>query len=281
MARLSPTSAAGTASLPETTLRTALRRVFTRENRRATIRPGRRETFDDLGRTITVYLPPGYDERLEQRYPVLYMQDGQNLFDPHRSFIPGNHWQLQEAADAAIGERTAAPMIIVGIDHAGPARIDEYTPTRDPKHSGGGRAAEYATFLLEKVKPEIDKRYRTIPEQAAIGGSSLGGLVSLHLALKHPDVFQSAAVMSPSVWWNGRAILDEVDAYEGRFGRMWLDVGGREGAETLKDARALRDRLTYKGWTDLRYFEDRRADHSERAWSRRVRQVLEFLFPPA
>jgi predicted alpha/beta superfamily hydrolase len=280
MARLSRTSAAGIASLPETSLRTTLRRVFSRENRRVTPRPGRRETFDDLGRLITVYLPPGYDEGSEVRYPVLYMQDGQNLFDPQRSYIPGQHWQLQEAADAAIGERTAAPMIIVGIDHAGPARIDEYTPTRDPKHNGGGRAAEYAKFLIEKVKPEIDRRYRTIPERAAVGGSSLGGLVSLYLVLKHPDVFKSAAVMSPSVWWNGRAILNEVDAYEGPAPRMWLDVGGREGAETLNDARALRDKLLRKGWTELRYFEDRRADHSERAWSRRVRQVLEFLFPP-
>lgn len=281
MARLSPTSAAGTESLPESPFRSALRRVFTRENRRATIRPGRRETFDDLGRLITVYLPAGYDERQEQRYPVLYMQDGQNLFDPQRSYIPGQHWQLQEAADAAIGERTAAPMIIVGVDHAGPARIDEYTPTPDPKHKGGGRAAEYAKFLIETVKPEIDKRYRTIPDQTAVGGSSLGGLVSLYLVLKHPDVFKSAAVMSPSVWWNDRAILQEVDAYAGPPPRIWLDIGGREGAEALKDARALSVKLQAKGWNNLRYYEDRRADHSERAWAKRVRLALEFLFPPS
>jgi hypothetical protein len=129
--RLWSTSAAGTASLPESSLRSALRRVFRPENRRAAIRPGRIETFNDLGRQITVYLPPGYGDRDDdRRYPVLYMQDGQNLFDPQRSFVPGQYWRLQEAADAAIGERTAAAMIIVGIDHAGPARIDEYTPTR-------------------------------------------------------------------------------------------------------------------------------------------------------
>jgi predicted alpha/beta superfamily hydrolase len=267
--------------LPEASLRSALLRIFRPENRRAAVRPGRLETFSDLGRQITVYLPAGYDEKPDRRYPVLYMQDGQNLFDPQRSYVPGQHWRLKEAADAAIGERTAAPMIIVGIDHAGPARIDDYTPVRDAKHSGGGKAAEYAKFLLETVKPAIDERYRTIPQDAMVGGSSLGGLVSLYLLLHHSDVFRGGAVMSPSVWWSGRSILNDVDAFQGRPGRMWLDVGGREGAEALADVRVLRDRLMAGGWRDLRYYEDRRADHSERAWARRVRQVLEFLFPPA
>jgi predicted alpha/beta superfamily hydrolase len=267
--------------LAEATLRSALRRVFRLENRRAAIRPGRLESFHDLGRQVTVYLPAGYDEHPERRYPVLYMADGQNLFEAHRSFIPGQHWHLMEAADAAIGERTASPMIIAGVDHAGPARIDEYTPSVDPKHKGGGKAAEYATFLLERVKPAIDERYRTIPNETAAGGSSLGGLITLFLALKHPDVFRAAAVMSPSVWWNGRAILNDVDAFDGPKPRMWLDIGGREGLEALNDARALRDRLVKKGWPELRYYEDRRADHSERAWARRVRLALEFLFPPA
>ena len=269
--------------MPEPTLRTALRRVFKLENRRTAIRPGRLQSFEEAGRRLTVYLPPGYDEGEGRRYPVLYMHDGQNLFDAERAYIPGNHWRLQEAADTAIGERAASPMIIVGMDHAGPARIDEYTPTRDPKHAGGGRAAEWATMLMETIKPAIDARYRTSPEDAGVGGSSLGGLVSLFLALKHPDVFRFAAVMSPSVWWNDRAILNEVDAFDGPRPRMWLDVGGREGVETLRDARTLRDRLLAKGWNDetLRYYEDRRADHSERAWARRARLVLEFLFPPA
>lgn len=271
------------------TLRATFRRVLRLENRRAAIRPGRLERIPAfasqiLGNTreVTVYLPAGYDEREEGSYPVLYMQDGQNLFDAHRAYVPGNHWRLQEAADAAIGERTAEPMIIVGIDHAGPARIDEYTPVADPKHSGGGRAGDYARFLLEELKPSIDAQFRTRPDAGStgIGGSSLGGLVSLHVALKHPDVFRRAAVMSPSVWWGGRAILRDAEAFDGPPLRMWLDIGGREGLEALRDARELRDRIAAKGWTDFSYFEDRRADHSERAWARRVRHALEFLFPP-
>lgn len=272
------------------TLRATFRRVLRLPNRRAAIRPGRIEhisgfTSQILGnaREIAVYLPAGYDERKDTRYPVLYMQDGQNLFDPNRAYIPGNHWRLQDAADAAIGERTARPMIIVGVDHAGPGRADEYTPVEDPRHKNGGHAADYARFLIEELKPAIDARFRTLPDadNTAVGGSSLGGLVSLYLALKHPDVFRYAAVMSPSVWWSDRAILDDVEAFDGPPPRMWIDIGGREGAQALRDARELRDRVAAKGWNDFRYYEDQRGDHSERAWARRTRQALEFLFPPA
>ena len=273
------------------TLRATFRRVLHLENRRTAIRHGRLERLHDFeskilgnSRLITVYLPAGYDERDGRRYPVLYMQDGQNLFDPDRAYVPGNHWRLQDAADHAIGERTAAPMIIAGIDHAGPARLDEYTPVRDKRHNGGGRAADYARFLIEELKPAIDARFRTLPDahNTAAGGSSLGGLVSLHLALAHPEVFRKAAVMSPSVWWSDRAIVNATEAFDGEPPRLWLDIGGREGMEALRDARTLRDRILAKGWSEntFRYFEDRRGDHSERAWARRVRQALEFLFPP-
>ncbi|HUP59923.1 MAG TPA: alpha/beta hydrolase-fold protein [Thermoanaerobaculia bacterium] len=269
--------------MPDATLRATLRRVFRFGNRRAVVRAGRLERIAGLPRYVTLYLPPGYDERGDRRYPVLYMQDGQNLFEGERAYIPGQSWRLHEAADRAIGERTALPMIIAGIDHAGTARIDEYTPTRDPRLSGGGRADDYARMLLEEIKPAIDARFRTIPADNAIGGSSLGGLVSLYLALEHPTVFRAAAVMSPSVWWNQRAILREVDRFDGPRPKLWVDIGAREGREALDGARALRDRLKANGWTNgmLRYHEDRRGDHSERAWARRVRLALEFLYAPA
>ncbi|MGN6184116.1 MAG: alpha/beta hydrolase [Thermoanaerobaculia bacterium] len=273
-------------------LRATFRRVLRLENRRAVIRPGRIERIHGFEskifgnqREITIYLPAGYEEHPERRYPVLYLQDGQNLFDAERAYVPGNPWRVQEAADAALGERTASPMIIVGVDHAGPGRIDEYTPVKDQRHNGGGRADEYGRFLAEELKPAIDEAFRTLPDAAntAVGGSSLGGLVSLHLAMTRPDLFGRAAVMSPSVWWAGRAVLKTVEAFNDRAPRMWLDIGGREGAEALNDARALRDVIAKKGWGEetFQYYEDRRGDHSERAWARRIRTVLEFLFPPA
>ncbi|HEX9982497.1 MAG TPA: alpha/beta hydrolase-fold protein [Thermoanaerobaculia bacterium] len=273
------------------TLRTTFRRMLRLENRRAAVRHGRLEKIEAfesqiLGNTrqITIFLPAGYDDRDDRRYPVLYMHDGQNLFEGHRAFVPDNHWRLNEAADRAIGERTASPMIIVGIDHAGPSRVDEYTPTRDEARNSGGRAEDHARMLAEELKPAIDARFRTIPDETCVGGSSLGGLVSLYLALRHSDWVRGAAVMSPSVWWNNRAVLADVDRFDSSHRpRIWLDIGGREGLEALQDARLLRDRLKSKGWRaeeDFLYYEDRRADHTERAWASRARKPLEFLFPP-
>ena len=298
------------------TLRTAFTRVL---NRRSAVRRGRLDVVPDfeskiLGnkRQLTIYVPPGYSDRDDRRYPVLYMQDGQNLFDDSRAFA-GHSWRLRDAADHAIGARTASPMIIVGIDHTHADRIHEFTPTRDESRKAGGKADDYGRMLLEEIKPIIDAAYRTRDDHTSIGGSSLGGLVALHLALgvipsdpersegesrdpladamevprlaalaRDDTPFRAAAVMSPSVWWNGRAILDEVDRFSApRRPRIWLDVGGREGREALNDVRLLRDRLKAKGWSDatLHYFEDRRADHSERSWGARARKVLEFLFP--
>jgi predicted alpha/beta superfamily hydrolase len=268
------------------TLRTAFTRVL---NRRAGVRRGRLDVVSDfesrlLGnqRQLTIYVPPGYEDRPDRRYPVLYMQDGQNVFDDFRAF-GGNSWRLRDAADEAIGARTARAMIIVGVDHTEANRVHEYTPTFDESRKAGGRADDYGRMLVEELKPVIDAAYRTIDDDAQLGGSSLGGLVSLHLALREPEVFRGAMVMSPSVWWHDRVIVREIDGFSApRRPRIWLDMGGREGREALNDARLLRDRLREKGWNDatLRYFEDRRADHSELAWRARVRKALEFLFPP-
>jgi predicted alpha/beta superfamily hydrolase len=271
----------------QSSLRVTLRRVFRLENRRRTVRAGHLEHLRAFPsavfgnqRDLTIYLPPGYGEREDVRYPVLYMQDGQNLFEPERAFIPGQHWRVAEAADEAIAARAAQPMIIVGVDHAGPGRADEYTPSRDAKKNVGGRAGDYARFLLNEVKPAIDARFRTDSRDTSVGGSSLGGLVSLYLGLTRPDIFRAVASISPSVWWDNRSILTTVDSFAAsRYPRLWLDIGGREGRDALNDARLLRDHLLAKGWTDnLRYFEDRRADHSERAWAKRAKTVLEFLF---
>jgi predicted alpha/beta superfamily hydrolase len=275
------------------TLRTAFRRALRLPNRRKETRRG---TLDHIrgfhsnilgnDRDITIYLPPGYNDRDDVRYPVLYMHDGQNLFEGERAFIPGQHWRLGEAADEAIGSRSARPMIIVGIDNTGASRIDEYTPTRDPARFGGGKAKDYGRMIIEELKPIIDATYRTLTDapNIALGGSSLGGLATLHLGLARPDVFGHLAVISPSVWWHNRDILTDVDGFAApQRPRIWLDMGGREGLEGLNDARSLRDLLRMKGWrdgADFNYFEDRRADHSERAWAKRAPAVLEFLFPP-
>lgn len=262
------------------TLRETFGRVLRFENRRKSARRGTLEKFTAGERTITAYLPPSYHDRGEARYPVLYMQDGQNLFEAERAF-GGHPWKIDTAANRTIGDRRAQPMIIIGIDHAGERRVDEYTPTHDPARQAGGGAGKYGEFLINEIKPAIEQRYRTNGSNA-IGGSSLGGLVSLYLAMRHPEVFSGAAVMSPSVWWHDRSVLASVEAFEGPRPRLWVDIGEREGAEAVSGARALRDALQARGWSDsdLHYEEDKRAEHTEKAWAKRVLRVLEFLFPP-
>ncbi|HET7722952.1 MAG TPA: alpha/beta hydrolase-fold protein, partial [Acidimicrobiales bacterium] len=141
-------------------------------------------------RRVSIYLPPGYDEAAA-RYPVLYLQDGQNLFDPGRAFVPGQDWHADETAEAFIREGWIGPLIMVGIDHAGVDRIEEYTPSRDPRRGAGGRLPAYQRFLVDELKPWVDRHFRTRPEAAAtgLGGSSLGGLAALEVGLARPDVF--------------------------------------------------------------------------------------------
>jgi predicted alpha/beta superfamily hydrolase len=274
------------------TLRATFRRVLRLENRRREVRPGRLEHMhafhsEILGdeREVVVYLPAGYDDHPEQTYPLLIIHDGQNVFEAERAFVPGQYWQLKEAADQTIGTRTSSPFVIAAIDHGSEKRIDEYTPVRDEDRGAGGKAADHARMLVEELIPAIAGKYRvrTDRDHVAIAGSSLGGLVSLFLALRHSDRFGRAIVMSPSIWWANRAILKEIDTIDALPKlRLWLDVGQREGAETLADARALASKLRARGWTDenFTFLEDRRGDHSEAAWARRIRAALEFLFPP-
>ena len=141
-------------------------------------------------RSLAVYLPPGYHDQPHRRFPVLYLHDGQNLFDGSTSFIPGQDWHVGQTADTEIKDGRVEPLVIVGIYNVGKGRIQEYTPTRVPR-LGGGRADRYGKFLLEEVMPFMHREYRVDsgPLRSGIGGSSLGGLVSLYLGLSRPDVF--------------------------------------------------------------------------------------------
>jgi predicted alpha/beta superfamily hydrolase len=233
---------------------------------------------------LVVYLPPMYESEGERRFPVLYMQDGQNLFDPETSFIKGEYWRMGETADALVAAGAIEPLIIVGIYNAGVKRVDEYTPVED-KRLGGGQADAYGRMLVEELKPFIDAEYRTLPgtEHCGMGGSSLGGLVTLYLGLRYPTIFSRLAVMSPSAWWRNRAILKSVAALSQKHElRIWLDIGTKESTRAVPDARALRDGLINKGWQlgkDLAYFEADGAEHNESAWAQRAGPMLTFLFP--
>lgn len=237
-------------------------------------------------RDIIVYLPPQYNSEPERRYPVLYLHDGQNLFDAATAFA-GNEWGLDELAERLIGTGEIQPLIIVGIYNAGEKRMSEYTHVRD-RRGRGGRARSYAKMIVEELKPFIDTEYRTLPDfcNTGLGGSSLGGLVTLYLGLHYRSIFGKLIIMSPSVWWANRAILRETRRLWAKTDqKIWLDIGTCEGPEAeacVKNAKDLRDALIEKGWRledDLRFVEDEGAGHDEKAWGFRMRDALGFLFP--
>lgn len=243
---------------------------------------GFRSRFLEHDRTLIVYLPRGY-ESSSRRYPVLYMHDGQNLFDPATAFA-GAEWRADDTAEQLIAAGEIEPLIIVGIYNTGEHRIHEYTPVRDPK-LGGGLADLYGRMLLEEIKPFIESTYRTLqgPENTGLGGSSLGGLVTLYLGLRDPGVFGKLAVLSPSVWWANRWILRFIARVKRKPDlKIWLDMGTCEGGMSLEDTERLRDLLEMKGWRegeDLQYSEIVGAVHNEAAWAERVGPLLRFLFP--
>lgn len=237
-------------------------------------------------RDLIVYLPPGYEDQPERRFPVLYLQDGQNLFDGATSFVPGMDWRVGQTADHLIGSGAVEPLIIVGIYNLGKHRIREYTPSRMPK-LGGGSGNRYAKFLVEELKPFVDFEYRTMGDVAntGLGGSSLGGLVSLYVGLKFSQVYGKVAALSPSVWWNQRVMHRFAATVRvGARPRIWLDVGTGEGQQTVRDVENFRDVLLQKGWQpegELHFELVDGAEHNEEAWASRIGNVLQFLFPVA
>lgn len=228
-------------------------------------------------RAIDVYLPASYGADGRRRFPVVYMHDGQNLSDPSVAF-GGNTWQLGAAFDTLAQKGLDA--IVVGVHNTGAARVNEYSPFADRRH-GGGRGERYLRFLEETLKPRIDARYRVRKDRDAtiVAGSSMGGLISLYAFFRRPSVFGNAAVMSPSIWFGGRRILEFVEAARFTRGRLYVDVGIEEGAGTLRDARALARILRAKGYgrPDFRYVEATGHKHQENDWADRLPDALEFL----
>lgn len=241
-------------------------------------------------RTIMVYLPPGYDDAPAERHPVLYMQDGNNLFDARTSFS-GVEWGVDETAQRLIEDGQLRRLIIVGIYNTA-GRQEEYTPFPD-RRRGGGNGEAYLDFVVETLKPFIDKTYRTLPDRAhtGIAGSSLGGLIALYGLFSRPDVFGLAGVMSPALSWGRRRLFTFIRAAQtpGPI-RLWLDTGTEETepggapaqlASAVGDCRRLVRILRARGHEperEFHYEEVAGGRHHELDWAARVDRMLLYLF---
>ena len=251
------------------------------------------ESGDELipSREIRVWLPPGYDEG-DARYPVIYFHDGQNVFRPGGPF---GCWFAEDAAaeEMKAGRMREAIMVAIPNNEAdmGKARMTEYqAPTdinpRDPSR-GNGICDRYARFLLERVKPAVDAKYRTLPDRAntSVAGASMGGLVSLWLGL-NTDAFGAVGVFSPAFWTSSNFTKAVMDGPKKDGLRIYMDMGTREkgnlSGDYWKDALAVRDALIKQGYEegeDLLWNPGEGDEHNEKAWAKRLPVALRFLVP--
>lgn len=245
-----------------------------------------------ITRDLIVWLPPGYDDAANatRRYPVLYLNDGQNVFEK-LPMIP-DEWHADETAAKLIASGDIEPLIIVGIPHGGAARAIEYVPTPVFDNTVA-RGDEYTNFLVNEVVPRVDRSLRTKPgaENRAIGGSSLGGLISLYAGSRHPEVFGKVLAESSSLAIRGTSMSSLFDSVKAWPTRVYVGVGTRELANRPADSdenrsyvQASRDLVSVietagAGRTKLVVETD--ANHTESAWAKRLPEALKYLFPPA
>lgn len=249
-------------------------------------------------------LPDGYDPE-RNSYPVVYMHDGQNMFDRRTGFA-GQEWGVDETVQRLSAEGRMPQAVLVAVDNA-PSRLDDYSHVADPQY-GGGKGKIYENFLLEEVLPAVETSYAVNPKQRVLLGSSMGGLVSLATGLANPGLFAAIGALSPSVWWADGQMAEQILSTpqdERVKPRIWMDMGTQEGTSDSFGQRPLqgrklgerpsggngvpdvRDRtretgeaLLSQGWKldeNLRYHEPLGARHDEHSWSQRMGEVLTWL----
>ena len=217
-----------------------------------------------LGRSrrIWLYLPPDYHTS-QQHYPVLYMQDGQNLFEEWSAF--GEEWGIDETLNSIKGK-----CIVVGIDNGTEKRLNEYT-LHDNERYGQGEGALYLSFLVKNLKPYIDETYRTLDSQehTFIAGSSLGGLISFYACLHYPDVFGAAGIFSPA-FWIAPGIENEASTMAVQSGvhkqRLYFYYGEKEDNEMSENAKAMIAVLQPFGQYTIKTVVNKKGTHSEATW---------------
>lgn len=230
----------------------------------------------DRYRRIWIYLPPGYDST-QQAYPVIYMHDGQNLFDNKSSY--GGEWQVDETLNRLFSLGYRVP-IVVGIENGGIKRIDELTPWINPEY-GGGQGDEYLAFIAKTLKPFIDRTYRTIPDPSATGlaGSSLGGLISFYGALKHPNTFGRCGALSPAYWFVLDSMISFIDTLQISSNvRIYQNSGSMEGEKNIQFLRLIEDKITQQTPYSITTTLIEGGQHDEQTWRSDFDQAYLYLF---
>jgi predicted alpha/beta superfamily hydrolase len=246
------------------------------------------------GRRVWVYLPPEYHVRMDQHYPVLYMFDGQNVFDQATSYA--GEWEVDETCESLIPAGLIEPLIVVAADNGGLNRIYEYTPWYDPEYGDGGGGEVHLQEFITVLMPWVDTNYRTRtgPHNTGLAGSSLGGLMSLYAAYAHADVFGLIGALSPSIWWDDDELLSYAAGEPKSAAKVYMDMGTIEAGslvdedhngidDYIDDLRAMRDLMVGQGFVldeDLMVVEDEGGMHNEWYWAQRFPVTLQFLFPP-
>lgn len=241
-------------------------------------------------RFLRVWVPPGYDDaqNAARQYPVLYLNDGQNLFEPATSFN-GVEWQVDETADRLIRAQVIPPLIIIGIDNAGKDRLREYMPHRSLQPMMlRAQGTRYPSFLMKEVMPFVERYYRVAsgPRNTGLGGSSLGALIALYTVAVSPGIVGRLLLESPSLWAASRQIIWQSRTVRRWPERIFLATGsaeaGREDRDRsmVDDVQELAAILRRSGLDErrLRLVVDRGAPHHESAWARRFPEALSFLF---
>jgi metallo-beta-lactamase class B len=232
-------------------------------------------------RRVWLYLPPGYAAARGRRYPVLYLQDGQNVFDEATSF--SGEWGVDETLNQlAVSGQRVAECIVVAVDNGGERRLDEYSPWPNTEYKKGGEGDQYTDFLAHTLKPYIDAHYRTRPDAAhtAVAGSSMGGLIALYAGLKYPQIFGRVGVFSPAIWFAKDSLL----AYEQRrpaprASRFYFVAGPGESATMLPLMQPARRALLTNGMPVARVALVAPADgqHAEWFWRREFGPAYRWL----
>jgi len=229
-------------------------------------------------RKILIYLPPDYATS-GKHYPVLYMQDGQNLFDANTSF--SGEWRVDESLNQLFGDGDDG-VIVVGIYNSS-WRLDEYSPWVHPQY-GGGQGDEYTDWIVETLKPFVDNNYRTLSDRQHTGimGSSMGALLSMYAAIEHQDVFGKAGIFSPAFWFAGNQAYNHVSSTGKQADmKIYLLAGdGEDGGSVVEDIEAMYNTLSGAGFSNDELFIITHPDgqHSEWYWAREFPDAYEWLY---